>query len=151
MRCVSACAEDAAMSLRPVLIAALLAAAGVSSHVIAQDAPATNAPQAKRTILDQHEQSGVPGTEIVLGTAEIPAGGAVGWHMHNGDESGYVLKGNLVLKTRGKPDQVLKEGDHFFNPRGAVHSLAAAPGSDGGTALSTWIIDKGKPLAEPVK
>ncbi len=139
------------MSLRPVLIAALLAAAGVSSHVIAQDAPATNAPQAKRTILDQHEQSGVPGTEIVLGTAEIPAGGAVGWHMHNGDESGYVLKGNLVLKTRGKPDQVLKEGDHFFNPRGAVHSLAAAPGSDGGTALSTWIIDKGKPLAEPVK
>jgi len=139
------------MSLRPVLIAALLAAAGVSSHVIAQDAPATNAPQAKRTILDKHEQSGVSGTEIVLGTAEIPAGGAVGWHMHNGDESGYVLKGNLVLKTRGKPDQVLKEGDHFFNPRGAVHSLAAAPGSDGGTALSTWIIDKGKPLADPVK
>jgi len=139
------------MSLRPVLIAALLAAAGVSSHVIAQDAPATNAPQAKRTILDKHEQSGVPGTEIVLGAAEIPASGAVGWHMHNGDESGYVLKGNLVLKTRGKPDQVLKAGDHFFNPRGAVHSLAAAPGSDGGTALSTWIIDKGKPLADPVK
>ena len=138
------------MSLRPVLIAALLAAAGVSSHAIAQDAPAANAPQAKRTILDQHEQSGVPGTEIVLGTAEIPAGGAVGWHMHNGDESGYVLKGNLVLKTRGKPDQVLKAGDHFFNPQGAVHSLVAAPDGDGGVALSTWVVDKGKPLADPV-
>jgi len=151
MRCLSASAEDAAMSLRPVLIAALLAAAGASSPIAAQDAPAANAPQAKRTILDQHEQSGVPGTEIVLGTADVPAGGAVGWHVHNGDESGYVLKGNLVLKTRGKPDQVLKAGDHFFNPRGAVHSLAAAPGSDGGVALSTWIVDKGKPLGEPVK
>ena len=139
------------MYLRPVLIAALLAAAGVSSNIAAQDAPAANAPQAKRTILDQHDQSGTPGTEIVLGTADVPAGGAVGWHQHNGDESGYVLKGNLVLKTRGKPDQVLKAGDHFFNPRGAVHSLAAAPGSGGGTALSTWIVDKGKPLAEPVK
>ena len=139
------------MYFRPVLIAALLAAAGVSSNLVAQDAPAANAPLAKRTILDQHDQSGTPSTEIVLGTAEVPAGGAVGWHTHDGDESGYVLKGNLVLKTRGKPDQVLKAGDHFFNPRGAVHSLAAAPGSEGGTALSTWIVDKGKPLAAPVK
>lgn len=136
------------MSIRSQVIAALLAATCISGALCAQDAPAS-AP--KRTILDQHEQSGVPGTEIVLGTADIPAGGVVGWHVHDGDESGYVLKGNLVLKTRGKPDQVLKAGDHFFNPRGAVHSLAAAPGSEGGVALSTWIIDKGKPLAEPVK
>lgn len=139
------------MLVRIVSVAALLAAAAMGGTVAAQDAPAGTAPQAKRTVLDQHEQSGVPGTQIILGTADIPAGGAVGWHVHDGDESGYVLKGHLVLKTRGKPDQVLKAGDHFFNPRGAVHSLAAAPGSDGGTALSTWIVDKGKPLAEPVK
>ena len=147
----SLCIEDAAMSTRPWVIAALLAGLGLATGIHAQDAPATATAQPKRTILDQHEQSGTPGTAIILGTAEIPAGGVVGWHTHDGDESGYVLKGNLVLKTRGKPDQVLKAGDHFFNPRGAVHSLAAAPGGDGGVALSTWIIDKGKPLAEPVK
>lgn len=139
------------MSIRLRVIAALLAGVGFGASLHAQDAPAASTPQPKRTLLDQHEQSGVPGTVIILGTADIPAGGVVGWHIHDGDESGYVLKGNLVLKTRGKPDQVLKAGDHFFNPRGAVHSLAAAPGSDGGVALSTWIIDKGKPLAEPVK
>jgi quercetin dioxygenase-like cupin family protein len=139
------------MSIRPLMLALVVMGLAFAPAIGAQDAAAANPPQAKRTILDQHEQSGVPGTEIVLGTADIPAGGVVGWHMHDGDESGYVLKGNLVLKTRGKPDQVLKAGDHFFNPRGAVHSLAAAPGSDGGVALSTWIIDKGKPLAEPVK
>ena len=66
------------------------------------------------------------------------------------DESGYVLKGTLVLKTRGQPDRALKAGDSFFNPRGAIHSLAAAPGGDGGTAVSTWIVDKGQPLAKPV-
>jgi len=139
------------MSFRPLMLVALLASLGGSVGIGAQDAPAAGTLQPKRTLLDQHEQSGVPGTVIILGTAEIPAGGVVGWHYHDGDESGYVLKGNLVLKTRGKPDQVLKAGDHFFNPRGAVHSLAAAPGGDGGVALSTWIIDKGKPLAEPVK
>ncbi|QNK03092.1 cupin domain-containing protein [Dyella telluris] len=136
------------MSIRLLVFLALLAGTPLAH---AQNTPAAAPAQVKRTIIDQHEQSGVPGTSIVLGTAEIPAGGASGWHKHDGDESGYVLKGNLVLKTRDKPDLVLKAGDHFFNPRGAVHNLVAAPDSDGGLALSTWIVDKGKPLAEPVK
>jgi hypothetical protein len=44
----------------------------------------------------------------------------------------YVLKGTLILKTRGQPDRTLKAGDSFFNPLGAVHSFAAALGDDGG-------------------
>jgi quercetin dioxygenase-like cupin family protein len=103
--------------------------------------------QPVRTILGRHDQSGVPGKEIVIGTATLPAGTAIGYHTHPGDESGYVLKGTLVLKTRGQPDRELKAGDPFFNARGSVHSLAAAPGGDGGMALSTWIVDKGQPLA----
>jgi quercetin dioxygenase-like cupin family protein len=103
--------------------------------------------QPVRTILGHHDQSGVPGKEIVIGTATLPAGTAIGYHTHPGDESGYVLKGTLVLKTRGQPDRELKAGDTFFNARGSVHSLAAAPGGDGGMALSTWIVDKGQPLA----
>jgi quercetin dioxygenase-like cupin family protein len=145
--------EEAVMSryLRVTSTAIVFAALVLSLPGFAQDAAKTDGPQPKRSILDRHDQSGVPGKEIVIGTAELPAGTVIGWHTHDGDESGYVLKGDLVLKTQGKPDQVLKAGDHFFNPRGAVHSLAAAPGSQGGTAVSTWIIDKGKPIAEPVK
>ena len=80
----------------------------------------------------------------------LPAGTAIGYHTHPGDEAGYVLKGTLILKTRGQPDRVLKAGDSFFNPRGAVHSIAAAPGDEGATAVSAWIVDKGQPLATPV-
>jgi quercetin dioxygenase-like cupin family protein len=107
-------------------------------------------PQPVRTIFERHDQSGVPDKEIVIGSAMLPANTAIGYHTHPGDEAGYVLKGTLVLKTRGQPDRVLKAGDSFFNPRGAVHSLVAAPGGDGGTAVSAWIVDKGQPLATPV-
>jgi len=117
----------------------------------AKDAePAAKAPEAKRTILDRHDQDGVPGKEIVLGTAEFPKGAAIGWHTHSGDEAGYVLRGNLILKTRGQADRPLKAGDYFFNAQGAVHSLQAAQDGDGGAVVSTWVVDKGKPLADPV-
>jgi quercetin dioxygenase-like cupin family protein len=106
--------------------------------------------QPVRTIFERHDQSGVPGKEIVIGTAMLPPGSVIGYHTHPGDESGYVIKGTLVLKTRGQPDRTLKVGDSFFNPRGAIHSLGAAPGGDGGTAVSTWIVDKGQPLATMV-
>src|ERR1700674_679714 len=107
-------------------------------------------PQPVRTIFERHDQSGVPGKEIVIGSAMLPAGTSIGYHTHPGDEAGYVLKGNLILKVQGQPDRLLKAGDSFFNPRGAVHSLGAAPGSDGGMAVSAWIVDKGQPLATPV-
>jgi len=107
-------------------------------------------PQPQRTILERHDQTDVPGKEVVIGTATLPAGAAIPFHVHPGDEAGYVLKGSLIWKVRGQPDKVLKAGDSFFNPRGSVHSVIAAPGGEGGTAISTWILDKGQPFATAV-
>lgn len=108
------------------------------------------APQPVRTIFERHDQAQVtPAREIVIGSAVLPANTAVGYHTHPGDEAGYVLKGSFILKTKGQPDRTLKAGDSFFNPRGAVHSLEAGRGGEGGTAVSTWIIDKGQPLSTP--
>jgi quercetin dioxygenase-like cupin family protein len=107
-------------------------------------------PQPQRTILERHDQAGVPNKEIVIGTAALPPGAVIGFHEHPGDEAGYVLKGSLIWKTRGQPDKTLKAGDSFFNPRGAVHSVATVAGGEGALVVSTWIVDKGKPLATPV-
>ena len=127
---------------------ALIAVVALTVNAAADEPKASAQPV--RTIFERHDQSGVPGKEIVLGSAMLPAGTAIGYHTHPGDEAGFVLKGTLILKTRGQPDRMLKAGDSFFNPRGAVHSLLAAPGGDGGTAVSAWIVDKGQPLATPV-
>jgi quercetin dioxygenase-like cupin family protein len=128
----------------------IIAILSISPSVFA-DAPASGPATAPvRTILERHDQTGVAGKEILLGTALLPAGSAIGFHTHPGDEVGYVLKGPLVLKKKGEPDRILKTGDTFFNERGVVHSLGTQPGSDGGSAVSTWIIDKGAALSTPV-
>ncbi len=126
---------------------ALIAVVALTVNAAADEPKASAQPV--RTLFERHDQSGVPGKEIVIGSAMLPADTSIGYHTHPGDEAGYVLKGTLILKTRGQPDRTLKAGDSFFNPRGAVHSLVAAPGGDGGTAVSAWIVDKGQPLATP--
>jgi quercetin dioxygenase-like cupin family protein len=133
-------------ALRPAQFSLLAAALCLTA---AADEPKPSA-QPVRTILERHDQAGVPGKEILIGTAILPPGSAIGFHTHAGDEIGYVLKGSLIAKMQGQPDRALKAGDSFFNPRGSVHSLAAAPDSPGGTVVSTWIVDKGQPLATPV-
>jgi quercetin dioxygenase-like cupin family protein len=136
--------------LLPVIAVFVIAGFGFAGSVWSDDAQPA-APQVKRNILDRHDQSGVDGKEIVIGTADFPPGSTIGWHVHPGDEAGIVLKGSLILHVRGQPDREVKAGDHFFNPRGTVHSVTTVPGTDGGMAFSTWIVDKGKPMAEPVK
>jgi quercetin dioxygenase-like cupin family protein len=128
--------------------ASILAIAVLSLNAAAEEPKA--AAQPVRNIMERHDESRAPGKEIVIGTATLPRGSVIGYHTHPGDEAGYVVKGNLILKTQGQPDRPLKAGDSFFNPRGAVHSLMAAPGSDGGMAVSAWIVDKGEPMATPV-
>jgi quercetin dioxygenase-like cupin family protein len=131
--------------VRSLVRCSLIAAATLSVCAAADDAK----PQPQRAVLERHDQSGVPGKEIVVGTATLPAGSVIGFHVHPGDEAGYVLKGSVIWKTRGKPDKTLKAGDSFFNPRGAVHSVVATEGGEA-MVVSTWIVDKGKPLATPV-
>jgi quercetin dioxygenase-like cupin family protein len=123
----------------------MVAAVALAVGAVADDAQ----PQPERKILERHDQSGVAGKEVVVGTATLPAGTAIGFHAHPGDEAGYLSKGSVIWKRRGQPDQTLKAGDSFFNPRGSVHSVVAA---DSGTSvvISTWIVDKGKPMATPV-
>ena len=121
-----------------------LAVAALALNAVADE---PRGAQPERKILERHDQSGVPGKEVVIGTASFPPGATIGYHTHPGDEAGYVIKGSLTLKVKGQADRPLQAGDSFFNPRGAVHSVTAGP--DGATAVSSWIIDKGAALATP--
>jgi quercetin dioxygenase-like cupin family protein len=106
-------------------------------------------PSFKRVELQRHDLA-TPGREAVVARAEFQAGAVVPKHTHPGEELAYVLAGELVVEVEGKPAMKLKAGDTFFVPAGQVHS-AKNPGKTAAAVLSTYIVEKDKPLATPVK
>ena len=106
-------------------------------------------PGFKRVELQRHDL-GTAGHEAVLARGEFNPGAAAPKHTHPGEEVAYVLEGQVVLEIEGKPPATLQAGDVFFVPAGTVHS-AKNPGTTPAKILSTYIVEKGKPLATPVK
>lgn len=120
------------------LLAAMLAA-------VAAQAPAPF----KRTVLQQGDLS-APGREAVMALAEIQPAAAAGRHTHPGEEIAYVLAGPVVIEIDGKPAKTYQTGEVFMIPPGAVHN-AKNPGAAPVKIVSTYVIEKGKPVATPVQ
>jgi quercetin dioxygenase-like cupin family protein len=126
---------------------------GLTVGVIAAawGAHASSAEQAGfRRIELERQDIGNPGHEAVLARAEIDPGASAPRHTHPGEEVAYVLEGPITLEVDGKPPAVLQSGDAFFIPAGTVHS-ARNTGPNKAKILSTYILEKGKPLATLVK
>jgi quercetin dioxygenase-like cupin family protein len=100
----------------------------------------------KRTPLQKFD---VPGTnfETVIGIAEIVPNVNIGRHTHPGPESGYMLEGEMTLIVQGQPDKVVKQGESYQVPPGAVHDAKTGPA--GAKVIATYVVEKGKPLATP--
>jgi quercetin dioxygenase-like cupin family protein len=99
----------------------------------------------KRTEL-QHSPSSIPGREIVQVLTEIPAGVESGWHIHPGEEVGYILAGTVQMMIEGQPALTLNAGDPFLIPPRTPHN-ALDVGPETGQMLSTYIVEAGQPLA----
>jgi hypothetical protein len=56
----------------------------------------------KRTEL-QHKESSIPGREIVQVLTEIPCGVESGWHIHPGEEVGYIVAGTVEMRIQDQP------------------------------------------------
>lgn len=108
-----------------------------------------DAPAFKRTELARHDLA-VPEREAVVAKGEFPPGQGPPRHTHPGDEIGFVAEGELTIEIDGKPAQKIKAGETFFIPAGAVHT-AHNTGKVTTVAISTYVVEKGKPLATPVK
>ncbi len=103
----------------------------------------------KRTVLQQGDLS-APGREAVMAMAEIQPSAAAGRHTHPGEEIAYVLNGPVVIEIDGKPAKTYQTGEVFMIPPNTIHNAR----NNGGVVakiLSTYIIEKGKPVATPVQ
>jgi len=129
-----------------VLGIALVGAAGVGATM--DRLAFAQQPGIKRTILLRTDEPGSQTHEAVMGVAEIAPGAMAGKHRHPGIEIGYILEGSVTLEHEGEPAKQLKAGDAFKNEPG-VHN-ARNTGTIPVKILAIYLVEKGKPIAEPV-
>ena len=88
----------------------------------------------------------IPGREMVQVETLIPAGVESGWHIHPGEEVGYIIAGRVEMRIQGRPTVVLRPGNGFLIPPRTPHN-ARDLGPETGRMLSTYIVETGKPIA----
>lgn len=123
-----------------VLGAAALACAGLAAHA--------QQPNVERKVLLQQDLT-IPGYQNVLVAVTIPPGGREGRHTHAGTLLVHVLEGVLTLDHAGRPTATYAAGESVYIEPGKVHE-----GINRGTTpvrgIASFVVEKGKPLAEQV-
>ena len=123
------------------------------SGFIATDASAQGAapPAAtagvKRKVLSQIDGP-TPGYVTIVAEVEVEPNVLIGRHTHPGIESGYIIEGEVELPIEGQPTKTYKAGEGFQVPPNTPHG-GSKTGAKPAKLVSTFIVEKGKPLATP--
>ena len=94
----------------------------------------------------QRSPLSISGREMVQVETLIPAGVESGWHIHPGEEVGYIVEGQVEMRVQGRATVVLRPGQGFLIPPRTPHN-ARDLGPETGRMLSTYIVESGKPIA----
>ena len=121
----------------------LAAVAGFSATVSASDL-------IQREVLKRVDLAGSDKTEVIVTRVTIAPGGKVPRHSHHGDEFVYVTEGGTA-SVPGRPPIKFEAGQTIHFPRGKVHGGFTVTGSNAIQAVTTHIVDKGKPFSIPAK
>jgi quercetin dioxygenase-like cupin family protein len=117
---------------------ALLAAAAV---------PPFQAASAVRQVHQQPLPAPFEGLVAHYVEVTIPPGPGSPVHRHAGFVLGYVIEGEFLFGTDGGKPRVVKAGEAFYEPPGAVHSTSASASPDRPVKLLAIIVaEPGKPL-----
>ena len=139
-----------------VLLAAAAAALGallIAGPTQAQQpapAPSLQPAPVKRTPLGKVE---VPGSdqEVIFGMVEIAPGFKAGRHSHPGTVIGYIIEGEFWLALDGQPERIVKTGESVEIRDKAIHNEGNASGDKPLKFLVVYVVEKGKPLVQPVQ
>lgn len=116
--------------------------------VFAIVASSATAQELKRTIMQRVDVPTGALHETVIGTVEVPPGGATGRHSHFGVEMIIMVEGEMDVLIDGEAPKHLKVGDSLAIPTGKIHD-AKTVGAGAARAAVTWVVEKGKPMATP--
>jgi len=143
--------EEETMLKKLLLSTMVPAFAMIASAAYAQYAPVAQQPAAgpspiTRTILQTTDYPNAP-YQVVEAFVVIAPGATAARHTHPGVEVAYVVEGEGDLIVAGQPTKHVKAGDSFMNPAGVPHSFKNTSADKPVKLVSTYVVDKTKPLA----
>jgi quercetin dioxygenase-like cupin family protein len=103
-------------------------------------------PGFKRTLIKQTDGP-MDGYVTVEARVDIEPGALVPRHTHPGIESSYAVEGGIELSVDGEGTRSIAPGDGFQVPTGVPHSAKNGPAKT--VIITTYVVEKGKPLASP--
>jgi quercetin dioxygenase-like cupin family protein len=134
-----------------LVLVAVIALAGVVAYMVPASGQADKRTRdelagklARREV--QRSPLSIPGREMVQVETLIPAGVESGWHIHPGEEVGYIIAGQIEMRVQGRATVVLRPGDGFLIPPRTPHN-ARNLGPETDRMLSTYIVETGQPIA----
>lgn len=111
-----------------------------------------------RGVLFVHPLKDVPGKDLVVVRLNFPPQAAqqsksalrCTAHTHPGSVWVYVTNGTARLGIAGEPVQVVRTGQSFYEPKGAIHAVAeSASATEPASAIAVMIVPEGAALATP--
>src|SRR4051812_8493526 len=132
-------------SRRTLLWKMILAAAAFKGR----KAGAQSADSRVREIGKQALAGAFAGMEASLVEVSYPPGGRSAEHRHPGFIGGYVLEGQIRFAINHETPRVLRTGEMFYEPAGALHSTSenAQPGVPA-KLLAFMVAPRGRPVVE---
>ncbi len=123
-----------------IVVAAVtaLVSAAVTSNVGTSDAQPAAAPPAQ--LLTQ-PLSDLPGREVRISLLDRAPQASSPPHRHPGHHTfGYVLEGTYEFAVDGAAPRVLKAGEVFYEPPGALHSVSRNPSEGARTKILVFMV-----------
>lgn len=130
------------MKPEPSIALAMVVAALAAGPALAAKTPPPPAPLFSAALPD------VPGKNLVVVHLTLPLKGAPPHpHRHPGSVYVYVTSGVARLGVDGQPVQIVKAGESFFEPQGALHTVAESDSAtEKATAIAVMIVPDGAAL-----
>lgn len=131
-----------------ILCAGVLCAAAVSLVAFAEETKPAN-PPTQPGVLFSAPLPDVPGKKLVVVPLKWPPATQHTRvdHRHPGSVYVYVTEGTVRLGIEGQPVQELHAGESFFEPPGALHTIAeSASTTQPASAIAVMIVPEGAPL-----
>lgn len=153
-------------NIRLPIRSVLLAVAGAALVCLGPATPADADTEAAQELAKQpgvifaRELADVPGKNMVVVKLDFPPNPPkaqkaprqyIG-HRHPGSTYVYVLKGAVRLGIDGQPVQVVHAGESFFEPVGALHTVAEnASATEPAAAIAVLVVPDGAAILTPVE